>query len=181
VVPGGLALSELVKRALSGEIPGMTGTPERRLAAIFSDEVHLNPPGVYLLSALHYAALFGKTPVGAAAPREVSPALVPLLQQLAWSTHQSYRTRAATPPTLAECSARTARDICPAYYRLRGEPEKINQCKSWSASDGPFAAHGASPSVEPAPRRALALVGGSGLAALIASLGYYWKRRRARG
>jgi hypothetical protein len=30
------------------------------------------------------------------------------------------------------------------------------------------------------PRRAFALVGGSGLAALIASLGYYWKRRRAR-
>jgi hypothetical protein len=181
VVPGGLALGELVKRALAGAVPGITGTPEQRLAAIFSDEVHLNSPGVYLLSALHYAALFGKTPVGAAGPKEVSAALLPLLQQLAWDTEQSYRARAATPPTLAACSARVAKDICPAYYRLRGEPEKIKQCKSWAASDGPFAADGPAGTEEPRPRRALALVGGSGLAALIASVAYYWNRRRARG
>ncbi len=181
VVPGGLALAELVRRALAGTVPGITGTPERRLDAIFGDEVHLNPPGVYLLSALHYAALFGKTPVGAAGPKEVSPAQLPLLQQLAWSTLQRQRSPGARAPTLAECSARVAKEICPAYYRLRGEPDKINQCKSWSAPDGPFATDSRAGVAEPVPRRALALVGGSGLAALLAGLGYFWKRRRPRG
>jgi hypothetical protein len=139
VIPGGLALRELVRRALAGEVPGVTGTPRARLDAIFGDEVHLQPLGVYLLAAVHYAVLFGKTPVGGAAPREVDRATVPLLQRIAWETVEGYRSRSAASPTLTECRSRIASDVCPAYQRLRGRPEKVTQCTAWASPQGPLA------------------------------------------
>lgn len=142
VIPGGLALGKLVQRALAGQVPGISGSPNQRLDAIFTDHVHLEPPGIYLLAAVHYATLFGKSPVGAAAPAEVSAAARPVLQQLAWDTVQGYRSRAAQAPTLAECRARIASEVCPAYYRLRGKPEKVAQCEEWAAPDGPLSGAG---------------------------------------
>jgi hypothetical protein len=138
IVPGGLALAGLVKRALAGEVPGIDGTRAQRLDTIFGDEVHLEPVGVYLLAAVHYAALFGASPVGAAGPPSVSAAALPVLQQLAWDTVSNYRSRARHPPSLAECGTRVANEICPAYYRLRGKPEKVAGCKSWAEPDAPF-------------------------------------------
>lgn len=140
VVPGGLALATLVQRALAGEVPGVSGTAQQRLDAIFTDHVHLEPLGIYLLAAVHYAMLFGKSPVGGAAPREISASARPLLQELAWNTVLAYRSRAAQPPRLAECRSRIASEVCPAYYRLRGKPEKVAQCEEWAAPDGPLSA-----------------------------------------
>jgi hypothetical protein len=181
VLPGGLALAELVKRTLAGGVPGIGGSRRQRLDAIFGDEVHLNPLGVYLLAAVHYATLYGKSPVGAAAPPELNAAAVPVLQQLAWDTVSSYRTRAAHPPSLGECSERVANELCPAYYRLHGKADKVSSCKSWAEPDAPFSA--------PSPRGALAperpplraFVGLGGLCALLLSgLGYYYRRRRTQ-
>jgi hypothetical protein len=180
VLPGGIALSALVKLALAGGVPGVVGTPEQRLGAIFADDVHLTPLGVYLLAALHYAALFGKTPVGAAGAPGVSAEALPILQRIAWDTLSSYRARAQRAPLLAECRTRIANELCPAYHRFHGKPENIAQCKSWASPDSPFA--GALPE-QPHPvraKRSAAVGWGSGLAALLlVGLAYGWKRQRA--
>jgi hypothetical protein len=175
LVPAGLAVRELLRRALEGSVPGVSGTPRERVHAVFTDDVHLTPLGIYLNAAVHYAVLFGNTPVGAAGAPGVNPAALPLLQQIAWDT----RSRAArTPlPTLAECRARFASERCPAYNRYRGKPENDNQCKGWTAPDSPLSENTA------APRPLLpAVIGwGSGAAGLVvAGLVYVWKRRRPR-
>jgi len=179
IIPGGLALSVLVKRALAGGVPGIDGTRAQRLDAIFGDEVHLNPVGVYLLAAVHYAALYGESPVGAAGPAQVSPAVLPVLQQIAWDTVSGYRARAARPPALAECGQRAASELCPAYYRLSGKPERVSGCKSWAEPDGPFSAPapvGSLPS-DGAPRKAFVWL--VGLVPLFAAFAYHRLRRRA--
>jgi hypothetical protein len=180
VVPGGLALAELVKRALAGGVPGIEGARAARLDAIFGDEVHLNPVGVYLLAAVHYAALFGKSPVGAAGPPSVNAAALPVLQQIAWDTVSGYRARAAHPPSLAECGKRIANEACPEYYRLSGKPERVAGCKSWAEPDAPFAP--ASPVGGRVPEAGVskaAFVGLGGLAAALAALFCFLFTRRA--
>jgi hypothetical protein len=139
IIPGGLALSQLVESALAGDVPGIEGKPAQRLDALLADQVHLQPLGVYLLAAVHYASLFGRSPVGGAAPQEVDAAAVPVLQRIAWQTVEGYRRRAASPPALAECRTRIAKELCPAYYRLRGKPEKVAQCASWASAESPLA------------------------------------------
>lgn len=179
IIPGGLALSALVKRALAGGVPGIGGTRAQRLDAIFGDEVHLNPVGVYLLAAVHYAALYGESPVGAAGPAQVSPAALPVLQQIAWDTVSGYRARAAQPPALAECGQRAASELCPAYYRLSGKPERVAGCKSWAEPDGPFAAPAPVGALPPEGLPVKAFVGMAGLVALLSGFFVYYRRRRA--
>lgn len=176
VIPAGLALVELVQRALGGGVPGVAGTPRQRLDAIFADDVHLTPLGIYLLASLHYAALFGTSPVGAAGVPGVDPAAVPLLQQIAWDTLSGYRLRAARAPTLAECTTRVASELCPAYHLFRGKPENVIRCKGWKAADGPFASVDSAPSERPAFVR-----WGAGLAALLlVGVAYHWQRSSCR-
>jgi hypothetical protein len=138
VLPGGVALARLVELALAGEVPGISGTPEERLGAIFADEVHLQPLGVYLLASTHYASLFGKSPVGAASPAGVNAEAVPTLQSIAWDTMTEYRARAARAPSLADCRTRIANELCPAYYRFRGNPDAVDQCDVWAEADSPL-------------------------------------------
>jgi hypothetical protein len=175
VIPAGIALAALVQRALSGGVPGVVGTPEQRIQAIFKDEVHLTPLGIYLIAAVHYAVLFGESPVGAAAPPNVNAGAVLVLQQIAWDTASGYRSRAAQPPTLSECGTRVATELCPAYQRFHEKPEDIDRCKSWSTLDSPFA--GAPPLQ---PRRRTIIRWGTGLAVLaMLGWGYRWRRQRS--
>lgn len=175
VVPAGLALSALVRRALSGGVPGVGGTPEQRVAAIFADDVHLTPLGVYLLAALHYGALFDKPPRGAAGPAEVNAAALPVLQELAWDTLSAYRPRAAQPPSPSECRARIASDLCPAYHRFRGRPERVAECAGWAEADGPLSK--ARPAAAELP--AFVGVGASSAAFALLAVGAYgyWRYR----
>jgi hypothetical protein len=139
VIPGGVALASLVERLLSGTVPGITGTPSEQLDLVLEDDVHLQPAGTYLLAALHYAALFGRSPVGAAAPAAVPAAAVPALQQLAWDVLSDYRAT-ATPwaHSLDDCRQRVATQICPAYFTLVGRSGDATSCADWSGSDGPL-------------------------------------------
>jgi hypothetical protein len=176
VIPAGIALAELARRALAGSVPGVTGSASECADAIFSDYVHLRPLGIYLMASVHYAALFGRSPVGGAIPSAVSPAAGAYLQQLAWDVVQGYRDRAAHPPALGECSARFTNELCPAYYQFHGKPGSIVRCKLWSASDNPFTQG------PPTHSYVHAYIGfGSGLAAfLLFGVGYLWQRRSAR-
>jgi hypothetical protein len=78
VVPAGLALGALVQRAIDGDLPGV-------------DDLHLTPIGIYLMAAMHYGALFDRSPVGAGGAAPIPPALLPLLQGLARDTLSAYR------------------------------------------------------------------------------------------
>jgi hypothetical protein len=139
VVPAGLALRALVQHALDGDLPGVDGSVAQKLDAIFVDDLHLRPIGIYLMAALHYGALFGKSPVGAASAAPVNPALLPLLQGLAWDTLSAYETHAQRAPTFAECSARIAHDVCPAYQRIHGHAARAERCRLWTQPDNPLA------------------------------------------
>lgn len=139
VVPGALALADLVERALAGDVPGVTGAPRARLDRIFVDDVHLAPLGNYLLAALHYAALFGKSPVGAALPSEVPSDAAPVLQTIAWEALARYHTSEAPwAHPLSECRSKIASDLCPAYFEFHGRPGDIPGCGAWAEPDGPL-------------------------------------------
>jgi hypothetical protein len=87
---------------------------------------------------LHYGALFEKTPVGAAGPREVPGELVPLLQQIAWETLSKHDAVASRAPSLAECRTRIASELCPAYYQRRDKPDEATGCGFWASAESPF-------------------------------------------
>jgi hypothetical protein len=139
VVPAGLALGALVQHAIEGDLPGVGGTVTQKLDALFVDDLHLTPVGVYLMASIHYGALFDRSPVGGAGAEPVDPALVPLLQRLAWDTLSAYRARGQRQPTLAECSTRIAQEVCPAYQRIHGHAERVERCELWIRADNPLA------------------------------------------
>jgi hypothetical protein len=60
LIPGGRGLAALHDAIARGEVPGWTSI-ERDA---FDDDIHLNPYGKYFVACLHYAALFGRSPVG---------------------------------------------------------------------------------------------------------------------
>jgi hypothetical protein len=137
VIPGASALATLVERALAGDVPGIDGSPADRLGAVFEDNVHLAPAGTYLLSALHYAALFGRSPAGASAPSEVPAEQATALQNIAWDVLSRYRAT-ATPwaHSLSECRQRLATVVCPAYFALVGGSG--GSCGDWANDDSPL-------------------------------------------
>jgi hypothetical protein len=129
------------------------------------------------MAAVHYVTLFGKSPVGAAGPAEVSQAALPVLQSIAWATASGYVSGSGRrDPALSECRARIATELCPAYYRFTGRPEQVAQCASWATSDSPMAQAELAP--EPAPAPSLAGWGSAAAALLLAGLGYIWQSRR---
>jgi hypothetical protein len=181
VVPGGLALGALVTRALAGDLPGVEGTVAQKLDAIFVDDLHLTPMGVYLIAAVHYGALFDHAPASAARVERVSPALVPILQRIAWETLSAYRARGSPQPTFAECSARIARDVCPAYHRIHHHAARAERCELWTQPNSPLklgAAPGLSQS-SPLGRWGIALVAVGLLAALGVAAWLAWVKRAA--
>jgi hypothetical protein len=174
VVPAGLALRALVQLALDGGLPGVEANVAHELDAIFVDDLHLRPIGVYLMAAMHYGVLFGKSPVGAAGPATLNPALVPLLQRLAWDTLSGYQTPSRPAPSFTECSARIAQDICPAYQRIHGHAERAERCGLWTQPDNPLAG-GPPPDLSPSK-----LGWGSGmLLVVLAALSFGWVRYRS--
>ena len=69
------------------------------MSALFSDQIHLNDLGAYLIALTHYAVLYGKSPVGL--PHDLTradgtPATAPgpdaalLMQNVVWDVVKSY-------------------------------------------------------------------------------------------
>jgi hypothetical protein len=174
VVPAGLALGALVQRALDGGVPGVEGTVAQKLDAIFVDDLHLTPMGVYLMAAVHYGALFDRSPVGAAGAAPVPAELLPLLQSLAWDTLSAYRPRALRAPSFAECSARIEQEVCPAYQRIHGHAARAERCEIWAQPDNPLAG-GPPPDLASSRLR----WGTAVLLVALAALGFGWARYRS--
>jgi hypothetical protein len=173
VVPAGLALGALVQRALDGDLPGVEGTVAQKIDAIFVDDLHLTPIGIYLMAAMHYGALFDRSPVGAGGAAPIPPALLPLLQGVAQDTLSAYRARASRAPTFAECSTRIAQEVCPAYHRIRGHAARAERCELWTQPDNPLAG-GPPPDLSSSRQRwSWGIV-----LAVLAALGWGWARYR---
>jgi polyhydroxybutyrate depolymerase len=59
LIPAGRALLALDRAVAAGNVPGVTSS-----AQLFDDDIHLNPYGKYFVACVHYATLFGRSPVG---------------------------------------------------------------------------------------------------------------------
>ncbi len=99
LIPTGIALSQLAKEIDAGKIAGYTNHKQ-----LFDDDIHLNSAGKYFIGLVHYACLFGKTPLGLPSnvknrwggsawekkswektvAQEPLPAAVKRMQQIAW-------------------------------------------------------------------------------------------------
>ena len=77
LIPGPLIFAAVHDAILAGEAPGIS-----RLADLFSDDVHLNDLGAYLIALAHFAVIYDVDPVGLAA--NIPPRTGPDAQQALW-------------------------------------------------------------------------------------------------
>ena len=121
VLPGATALVALVESILEREAPGVALSQEELIALLFADDVHLTPVGTYFIGLVHYAALFGASPEGAAAPEGVSPELARHMQKLAWQHVADYAKRAAAGAArdMAWCRDYADGELCARYYQYQ--------------------------------------------------------------
>lgn len=125
VLPGATALADLVELVARGELTALPGASAReRLSQMFEDQVHLTELGRYFMANVHYAALFGSSPEGGAAPAGVSEALARELQRVAWAHVERYRrtARSAAERGAELCTDYAKAVVCPAFTaHPRGE------------------------------------------------------------
>lgn len=102
MLPAGPALAQAVREAEQGKLAGLKGMDD-----FFSDRIHANALGAYLVGCVHYAGLTGRSPVGLPSDikerwghgwwtprlswtREAPPAaVIRRLQELAWEAVRS--------------------------------------------------------------------------------------------
>jgi len=135
VVPAGEALALLVDRALNGQIQGLSGTQAEILDEVFTDNVHLHRPAIYLSAAVHYAFAYDDSPVGAAAPAGLSAALADEIQRLAWEVYTTYDRSKSTQTNLSSCRQIVSTQHCPQFWTRIGRPDMVGSCDYWSVSD----------------------------------------------
>jgi hypothetical protein len=119
-LPAATALVELVERALAGQVRGLPrGSQREQLNAIFEDNVHPTNLGAYYVAAVLYAAVFRKSPEGAAAPPGIAAETAADLQRIAWRHISAYQARGAgAAPSMEHCRTVIARDVCPGFWRI---------------------------------------------------------------
>ncbi|MBL0730270.1 hypothetical protein [Piscinibacter sp. HJYY11] len=114
-LPASLALATLVERATRGQVPELAaGSTRATLDRLFHDQVHLTSLGAYYMALSVYAATFGRTPVGAWAPEQVTPALAAALQRVAWEAVSAERA-ARKPLPLEQCGP-YLKQLAPTYF-----------------------------------------------------------------
>jgi len=94
LIPAGQTLAAVARAAETGQIPGLTDRHD-----LFSDDIHLNDIGHYLVALIHYATIYQADPTGlphALMRADGSPATPPsaataqALQQLVWQVVPRY-------------------------------------------------------------------------------------------
>jgi hypothetical protein len=88
IVPAGAALATLKTEIESGKVPGMKDF----FGECFSDDLHLSPKGAYLVSLVHYACIYGKSPVGVVGALQsgLTPEQTRIFGRIAWDTVREY-------------------------------------------------------------------------------------------
>ncbi len=139
-LPVSAALVDLVERILNNQVPGITGTTQQRMNAIFSDNVHLTSLGVYYVSLVTYAGVYGKSPVGNTPPSGIAANTASELQSIAWFFVNSYFSQ-NQPGTrdMASCRSYISQQVCPSYWTLKGNTGNIANCQNYfSGQNSPF-------------------------------------------
>jgi hypothetical protein len=94
VIPGGQVMAAAVRAAEAGQLPGLTRREE-----FFTDDIHLNDIGAWLIAMTHYAVLYHRTPEGLPAQlsrADGTPATPPpsdaalALQKVVWQVVTGY-------------------------------------------------------------------------------------------
>lgn len=128
-LPVGAALVSLVERVLAGEVAGISGDTPQRMNALFNDNVHLTPTGVYFAALVTHAAVFRSSPVGAAVPGGVDAATAADLQQIAWDFVRDYYTAEDVGVrTMESCREDIAGSVCGTFWTLLGQPQNVQGC-----------------------------------------------------
>lgn len=84
IVPAGPALAKLKAEIEAGRVPGMTDF----FGDLFSDDLHLNAKGAYLVSLVHYSCVFRESPLGKVGPLQsgLTPEQASIMAKIAWET-----------------------------------------------------------------------------------------------
>ena len=99
LVPADMLMAELYDTCLAGNLIGVGATQEDFYAAMFTDNIHLTVYGWYAVACLHYACVYGQSPVGLStvweddfeglySPMPTGPQAAQL-QAIAWSVAQT--------------------------------------------------------------------------------------------
>ena len=134
VLPGALVLAELVEALFRGEVPGVAlSSPRERVRLLFADQVHLSPLGKYFMGLVHYAILFGKSPVGAARPPGLSDEANAFMQDLAQREVLAYAkvANAAAQRDMEACRAFAEGEMCEAYHAFRAGRSWFGSLRRW--------------------------------------------------
>ncbi|MDB9743981.1 hypothetical protein OAA91_00475 [Fibrobacterales bacterium] len=140
IAPAGLAFKRLNDSLLAGKIPGHT-----QLTDFFTDNIHQNQAGAYLIAATVYATLFKKSPVGLTRDIdanewgtkfkwEVSDEVIIKLQEIAWETVCNY------PRSGVDCDTITAiksleKSFHSSQSMIIGSSSWINPNQYWQVND----------------------------------------------
>jgi hypothetical protein len=122
-LPASGALAELVDRATTGKVPGVTqGSVKSTMDALFTDNVHQTTLGKYYTACVVYAALARRSPKGAWKPDDVGAAAAASLQSLAWEYISKYYKDLPDGPQHAFPErAEIARNFSVLFWGYRGQ------------------------------------------------------------
>ncbi len=90
IIPVALAMGKIHHEIEQGRFPGVA--KDRFYPFLFSDAVHINPEGCFLVKAVWYAALYRQSPEGKLLPikLQLTPAQTTAIEQLAWDAVKNY-------------------------------------------------------------------------------------------
>jgi hypothetical protein len=90
IIPVALAMGRIHHQIQDGLFPGVA--PEDFYPFLFNDRVHVNPEASFLVDAVWYAAMFGRSPVGKLLPVKLNltPDQARAMQELAWDVVRNY-------------------------------------------------------------------------------------------
>lgn len=138
-IPAGWALTNMVEAALAGSIPGLSGTQQEILDAIFSDNVHLTSLGSLYVGAFTYASMFHKFPEGASIPEGASAETVDALLTMAWSNVEAYAARPdGGTHTMETCREHVSSNVCPVFWgAMFDQPGNVAGCQGFFGGENP--------------------------------------------
>lgn len=124
-LPASGALAELLHRATTGNLPGVTQpSPRQTVEFLFSDDVHLTRPGQYFIACTLFAALTRQSPEGSWHPPELSPETARTLQTVAWDYIRTYfNNHPLGPQPNAEERLTIAKEFAPRFWTYHRRPQ----------------------------------------------------------
>jgi len=92
--------------------------------------VHMTRLGAYYVALVTYAAIFRRSPQGAAVPTGVATAPAADMQRIAWDYVSAYYAQPnAGTHDMGECRTVISRDVCPTFHTVLNQTVQIATCR----------------------------------------------------